>query len=135
MMALTGLTFRQLDYLARTRSLGKRVSSPGTGSQRLWSPELLNRILAAKALADVVPDRGDGGGSLLPVFADFVLKGPPPSGSFVYFDGDQVAYYFTAPLVTSGIVARWCEHMHTTTTRIVSSPDYSNVISSQEKVW
>lgn len=82
--AIVGLSYRQLDYLARTIDW-----TPGSGGHRIWSAADIRRLTIAKAIDAAAPGPGKSQRGSLPTIARAVLAGPPPpaSGWAAYFRG------------------------------------------------
>ena len=102
---LTGLTYRQLDYLCRLIGW-----SPGTGVRRRWFPIDLRPLLIAQALATPYGEWGHHQ-TIFPRIARAVISGPaPPATGWVAYLADNVTYGATpaealGPLV-GAIVAK-----------------------------
>lgn len=107
--ALTGLSFRQVDYLTRNPETGpllaRAVPPLGGGNYRSWPADVVRRLMVAahvqRARGDTTkPGRNRAGGGPLAMFPGLtaaVLRGPrPPDAGWLILGG---------PGPTSGAVA------------------------------
>lgn len=122
--ALAGITYRQLDYLARTRRIPDFDGTPGSGNRRRWSADLARRISVAACIHRFSPTWGQSADTVhsFPFVAGVVLDGPPPpatgwaittsDGAIAYTvdaDGliDTIPVLETAPVGTAVLVVRY----------------------------
>lgn len=99
---LTTLTYRQLDYLTRTRLTHTcpDLVYPGAGNAREWPPSLVRRLMIAAEVIRNHPQLG------LPDVVDDVLAGPepPPAAWYVATAGRVRVVTYTldpAPIVSA----------------------------------
>jgi hypothetical protein len=91
--ARLGLTFRQLDHLARTMAVdGVDIAgSTGSGIHRVWPWGVVNRLEVAAALSRQIPEPATYRWSSI---ARAVLQGPhPPPVGWVLLDDFGDVYY------------------------------------------
>jgi hypothetical protein len=86
--ALTGISYRQLDYLTRhpdtAPHIDHRAQGHGAGNARWWAPHLVRRLILAQAVQEAFPQLA------LPAVARPLLEAPfpPPDRGWLVLDTD-----------------------------------------------
>lgn len=106
-----GVSFRQLDYLARSAGINETIGGArgsGGGRQRVWPASVVDRLVVATELAQVVVHGGRGYGYPWGTTAKLILAGPEPvrPGGWVLVDDLGAVRYAADPVGLAGLLAR-----------------------------